>query len=1367
MTVPFFSSIKRYCLAGLAVAIALVIMLILDSWISMSKTPFMLFFSAVMVSAWYGGLKPGIFATCLSIVFIDYFFLEPTYTLNFDPPNLVRIILFLLQGVIISIVCNLFKNSKRRSEINFHKLKSSEQRFRLTLKSADILIFHQDIELRYQWIYNHHNPERAKEILGKSDYDLFPASEAEQLTKIKRRVIETNLPAHEEVCLTVNGKTCYYDLIIEPLQINSAVIEGISCAAVNISQRKQTEQALRKSELRFQKLYQSNIIGIISGDKDGKIITANDAFLQIVGYSREDLNSGQLELDVLNPSEYQEITKKAIQESLVSGSFAPYEKEYFRKDGNLVSVLVAGIKLEDSLEAGVGFVIDLTERKRIEGVLRETEERLQFALAAAEAVAWEANLKTKQVICSQKAIDVLGIQFGTIEDFNEIIHPDDREIVQQANLLAITQQQTFTCEYRVNTPNQGLRWISSRGMAKFDLDKQPERIIGISIDITERKQTEEALRYSEERYRSLVESLPQLVCISPELGRLDYCNQSWINYTGLTLEQAQNSGWQQIIHPDDLPVFISKWTRANLTGKAVSLEFRLRSVDGIYRWYLGRGVPIRNQDGNILTWLASGTDIDDQKRKEQMQRFLAESSRAFAEASLNMQAVMDSITRRIAELFADACLLSLLSDDGLRLSLLSVHHVKPEAQELIGKLLANEDDSTQSLRGRVIQTGKAVLIPTVREEELYDAVKPEYWQYLDRFGVSTMLIVPLQVHGKIIGTLGVSRDRTGQPYNEHDQELLQDLADRAALAIENARLYRETQQALQKAEEAASRTARLQAVTAALSEALTPQQVADVVVNQGIATLGANSGSVTLLYDHDTNLKVISAIGYPQSVIDAWDTFPITLQAPLAETVRTGSPIFLRNLSELLARYPHLADTQAQTGNQAFAYIPLIVEGRKLGQFGISFAQEQAFGAEDKAFMLTLAQQCAQAIARAQLYEAEQKARDEAEVANRVKDEFLAVLSHELRTPLNPILGWSKLLRSRNLDEKTTIRALETIERNAQLQSQLIEDLLDISRIIRGNLNLNFSPVKLTSTIQAAIETVALSAQAKSIEIKTVIQPNIGQILGNSERLQQVVWNLLSNAIKFTPVGGQVEVIVETVDNLLPINEGNPQIAINNYVQIKVTDTGKGISPDFLPYVFDYFRQADATTTRTFGGLGLGLAIVRQLVELHGGSVQAESKGEGQGATFIVKLPLIPVASAINEKIELPSNSPNLSGVKILVVDDEADSLDFCAFVLEQQGAIVTKVASATAALQVLAEFQPNVLVSDIGMPEMDGYMLMRQIRALPLGKGAGISAIALTAYASEADQEQALVAGFNNHLSKPVDPSELAKRIANLIVDH
>jgi signal transduction histidine kinase len=390
---------------------------------------------------------------------------------------------------------------------------------------------------------------------------------------------------------------------------------------------------------------------------------------------------------------------------------------------------------------------------------------------------------------------------------------------------------------------------------------------------------------------------------------------------------------------------------------------------------------------------------------------------------------------------------------------------------------------------------------------------------------------------------------------------------------------------------------------------------------------------------------------------------------------------------------------------------------------------------------------------RIQMLAREQEARQQAEAANRIKDEFLAVLSHELRSPLNPILGWSKLLRNGKLNAAKTAHALEIIERNAKLQSQLIEDLLDVSRILRGKLSLNMAPVNLASTIKAALETVRLAAEAKSIQIQTVFDPTIGQVLGDAARLQQVVWNLLTNAVKFTPEGGRVEILLQQ---------------IGSQAQIQVRDTGKGISPDFLPYVFEYFRQADATTTRTFGGLGLGLAIVRHLVELHGGTVLADSPGEGQGATFTVRLPLIKDKSG-RSKAEgnfsplVPQSSP-LSGIRVLVVDDDTDSREFFAFVLEQLGAQVSTVTSAGEAIAFLEQSQPNILLSDIGMPDMDGYMLMRQIRAMPPEQGGQILAIALTAYAGEIDRQQALEAGFQHHLAKPVEPNELVKVILNLL---
>jgi signal transduction histidine kinase/CheY-like chemotaxis protein len=390
---------------------------------------------------------------------------------------------------------------------------------------------------------------------------------------------------------------------------------------------------------------------------------------------------------------------------------------------------------------------------------------------------------------------------------------------------------------------------------------------------------------------------------------------------------------------------------------------------------------------------------------------------------------------------------------------------------------------------------------------------------------------------------------------------------------------------------------------------------------------------------------------------------------------------------------------------------------------------------------------------RIQMLAREQEARQQAETANRIKDEFLAVLSHELRSPLNPILGWSKLLRNGKLNAAKTAQALEIIERNAQLQSQLIEDLLDVSRILRGKLSLNMVPVNLASTIKAALETVRLAAEAKSIQIQTMFDPTIGQVLGDAARLQQVIWNLLTNAVKFTPEGGRVEIRLQP---------------IGSQAQIQVRDTGKGISSDFLPHVFEYFRQADATTTRTFGGLGLGLAIVRHLVELHGGTVQVDSLGEGQGATFTVRLPLIKDKSG-RPKVEgnsspLAPESSSLTGIWVLVVDDDTDSREFIAFVLEQLGAQVSAVTSAGEAIAFLEQSQPNILLSDIGMPNMDGYMLMRQIRAMPPEQGGQILAIALTAYAGEIDRQQALAAGFQHHLAKPVEPDELVKMILSLL---
>jgi PAS domain S-box-containing protein len=448
---------------------------------------------------------------------------------------------------------------------------------------------------------------------------------------------------------------------------------------------------------------------------------------------------------------------------------------------------------------------------------------------------------------------------------------------------------------------------------------------------------------------------------------------------------------------------------------------------------------------------------------------------------------------------------------------------------------------------------------------------------------------------------------------------------------------------------------------------------------------------------------------------------------------------------------------------------------------------------------------------RAHLLELEQAARAEAEAANRVKDQFLAILSHELRSPLNPILGWTKLLRSRKLDPTATDRALDTIERNAKLQIQLIDDLLDVSRILRGKLSLNLAVVNLTTVIDAALETVQLAAQTKKIQLEYIppdaedtgtreTKGNVSKsfstssilVQGDSNRLQQVVGNLLSNAVKFTPSGGRVEVRLEVVNDgeigrlgdgemggtisphhptTPPPYHGSPTTPPphhkNLYAQITVKDTGLGISSEFLPHVFEYFRQADSSTTRKFGGLGLGLAIVRHLVELHGGVVTADSPGEEQGATFTVKLPLIEQQGEGGEKdTEQQSDkftSSYLAGLRILVVDDNPDTRNFLDYCLKEYGATVTVASSANQALAALAQLQHDLLISDIGMPEVDGYSLIEQIRAVPPEQGGNIRAIALTAYAGDSDRSRLLAAGFQAHIAKPVDIDQLLLAIADL----
>ena len=434
---------------------------------------------------------------------------------------------------------------------------------------------------------------------------------------------------------------------------------------------------------------------------------------------------------------------------------------------------------------------------------------------------------------------------------------------------------------------------------------------------------------------------------------------------------------------------------------------------------------------------------------------------------------------------------------------------------------------------------------------------------------------------------------------------------------------------------------------------------------------------------------------------------------------------------------------------QAVRISPLSHEGRAIGTLTIIDDVTERVARESELQ--------AQIEERSRLLSSEKLARSEAERANRLKDEFLATISHELRNPLNAILGWAHMMRLGKLNEANMERAVETIYRNAQSQTQLVADLLDVSRIISGKLRLDVRTVDLISIVNAAIDSIRPATDAKSIRLQTMLDPAAGPISGDADRLQQIVWNLLTNAVKFTPKGGKIQVKLQRIDS---------------HVEVVVSDSGVGISKEFLPYVFDRFRQADASTTRIHGGLGLGLSIVHQLVDLHGGTVTVQSEGEGKGATFTIVLPFVGVISqqdvdsshqAQTEEVASFEGLPSLQGLKVLVVDDEADTRELIGEVLKECGSEVIVTSSAAEALEALEQYKPDILISDLGMPDEDGYSLIEKIRALPTERGGTIPAAALTAYARAEDRMRVLRSGFQFHLPKPVDSAELVTVVASL----
>lgn len=1056
----------------------------------------------------------------------------------------------------------------------------------------------------------------------------------------------------------------------------------------------------------------------------------------------------------------------------------------------------------------LGVAQEITERKRVEALLRQSQERLELSLSSSQQGIWDYDVATNQAYWSPQCKRLFGLEPDdcpiSMEQFLNSVHPDDRDRVAAAVQALYQTSQDYDIEYRVVWADGSVHWIYARGKSLGDAQRQPHQFIGTAVDIsdrkrleaelnqrvvdlqkqqhqlqrlidtapigigiggangavtvindemlrlhgytreefeqqgmnwrdfmtpemaesteqameqlrqagslppqerelvrrdgsrmpiwssvtqwienpdehvafavdlTRRKQTEAALQASQQRYQQLADAMPQMVWTADATGLVNYWNQQWYEYTGLNEVESMRLAGAIAVHPADRDRTLEQWTQAVARGIPFEIEHRVCRWDGVYHWFINRGIVTRDHQGQITGWIGTVTDVDELKRsqteREQLLDQLAAEQQRLQQSEERLQIGIQVAGVAIAHFD--------YATDQVMLS--------PEAAALYG-FAADQ---------RVIT-----------RDQIHATFHPEEHDAL------------MQIIGQVLDPAGA-----GWFAREH----------RVVWQNGEVRWLNVRKQVFFDHSTAPPRPAY--AILAAIDITERKQAEQDRVLLSRIV---------------ESSMDAI--IGFtPERKIISWNTgaeriFGYTSAEVLGQDVAMLSPgdrqhecvLVCQRLQrgEMIEPY----ETQRQRKDGSFVDVAVTISP-------IKTAEAEMIGVSMTARDISLQKQLEQE--RAQLFAQAEIAREQAEAANRSKDEFVSLVAHELRSPLNSIMGWAKLLQSRSFDVATVNKALDTIARNAQAQAQLIEDLLDVSRMVRGSLRMTMTSVNLEAVIEAAVETVRLMAEAKHLQLEIQLH-RLAPISGDFQRLQQVVLNLLTNAIKFTPEGGRVEILLDLQDA---------------HARIQIRDTGKGISPDFLPHIFERFRQDQQKSTAK-QGLGLGLAIVQYIVEQHGGTITAESEGEGRGASFTVLLPQLQQGIvAVDESLVLLSDGfpLSLAGIRILLVDDDLNMLNLTAFVLEQFHAIVQTASEGTVALQYLPQFRPDLLISDIAMPEMTGYELLHQVRMMvPEGQ---IPAIALTAYASEAHQEDSLQAGFAYHLTKPVEPEALASVILNVM---
>ncbi|MEG4999943.1 PAS domain S-box protein [Microcoleus sp. B4-D4] len=1156
------------------------------------------------------------------------------------------------------------------------------------LEASPLAICFVDREMRFiriNQVLAELNGLSAGQHIGQDFRQLFPES-AHKFAPIIQQVLDSgesvlNVEISDENLGKI-GELGYLLANYYPVKNERGEIIGAGIIFADITAAKQTEIALKESETRFRSVVESNMIGIGFWDADGEITEANDALLEMIGYTREELVSGQIRWLDITPAEYAEIDRAAVAQVAAAGSCEPYEKEFIRSDGTRLPILIGAGNLEGFTDKGSFFVLDITDRKQAQNQLQENEIRIRRQLAELDLVYnttpvgisfVDTNLRYIRINKCLAQINGRSITDHIGRTIREAI-PEIADKLEPIYLQVLaTQTPVLDLEIKAETLQQpGLvrDWLVSF----YPVSDESGTLLGVSsaiAEITDRNQAKRVIQQSEALFRRLLNSNIFGVAIGDFSGRIAYANDSLLNMVGYTRSDVLSGQmrWDRMTPPEYL--HLDALAAQELRASGVATPFKKEYI---------------RKDGSRVPMLMGGTTLcPDKGEPETIVAFyidLTETSRVEAELKNNQERL------QIAQQAGKIGTFEWNVETGELAC-------TPELEALYGLPVGGFDSSYQNLLAMVHPDDRAFT-----QQQLQAAVASG-----EELNIEFRICRPDSSIGWIACRAKVFQDESGLSQRAIGVNV--DITDR------------------KQAEAARSQT----------------NQTLEALIQAcplGITVVSADDGIVKMW-----NPAAERIFGWSES--EAKNQFSPSISPDKQEEFTAK----LKKISQGKAIAG--METQRQRKDGTTIDISLWATPVRDAQGNINCMSIVADISDRKQVEAELAQ----------LLDREQAARAEAEDINRLKDEFLATLSHELRTPLNVILGWAQRLRGLPYTEDDLASGLEAIERQSRVQVQLVEDLLDVSRIIQGKLAIKPGWFVMANAIEIALSSVMFAAQAKSVTVSSELDPTVKLMWGDAQRLQQVVSNLLTNAVKFTPTGGTVKLRLSAV---AVANSASP-----NYLQITVSDTGKGISAEFLPYVFDRFRQADGSITRADSGLGLGLAIVRHLVELHGGTVRAESPGKDEGATFTVMLPLkqrIGKQRQLREERKAPQIRPGmLAGLKVLVVDDEPDNREFLIVALEQLGAQTTAAASAAEAIELLQQSPPDILVSDIGMPVEDGYSLIRQVRSSQSDKIKRLPAVALTAYASEQDRARAIDAGYDEHLAKPIDPARFASVLAKLNV--